>query len=726
MAPSGPLYPSISTDQGGTNPWSNPNNVFVQDGLVATANFGAFNKGTVPTDNLQITGFNFAIPSTGIIDGIYVEMYGSGGGNANGMSLTAGNGSGKNINWPSNDWIGYGGAADLWGTTNLTPALINASTFGVTVNSATTSPSGGSASIDCVRITVYWHTKPALVNYRCLYQVFNQAGQYLGLLPNVTSEFTYAHDINTSGTQTTITCAVNTDTAVEALSTIDDQTGIPITDESGNDLYTERQTDVIGNSNPTILFKNGNKVKIYEVTYWHPNGRLRFSGEINRVEANIESGNDQIKLLVYSDGADMNNTVITGGGTLDQSQTSQNSALSIYGPNPAYRYAGQTFTVGSGITTLEAITVMLNTGGAAVNVTLAVYSAPGGTLLASTTLNVNCVNPTAIQFQFVPILAVTAATQYYFEVQPATGSPNISVYYQNTAVYGGGSFYEDAYGGSESTPPIQEVGDLYFQTFYNGNTTTVSYGSVDPSNMLLDIVDRYNGQGGKIIANSSSVALTGLSNTYTFVVASVLDGVQEALALAPPDWFWTVDLATDILTFNQASNATSHLLIRGQHISSLKAINTIENIVNTLYFSGGIPSGLTQNIYSIYQNAQSVANFGQRLDRQSDNRVTVQATADAIGNSSVSNTEYEQNQTQVVVQYPNFDTSLFHPGDIIKFAGYGNFIDTLSLQIVHIDYKPSQVTLTLGMQPPRQQIQVQQILDGLVAQQTIANPPTPA
>lgn len=740
MSPSGPRYAGTAVDSGGgVSVWVNPGNATgAPDGAYAT------NTASGNTDILTLTNFGFTIPSVAVVDGVYVEIDGFSDSTTTTTTLQllkngAVTGTAKNssTNWPSSlAFFGFGSSTDNWGAT-LKGSDVNSSNFGfqLQANLFAKSPS---ASIDAVRITIYWHIPPALVNYRALYQVFDKNNNYLGLLPGVISQFTYSQDINTSGTQTTITCAVNSDTAPIPVTTIDDQSGNPITDESGNDLYTERQPDVEGDSNSSILFKNGNKIKIYEIGYWYPNGKLRFSGEINRIEANIGSGNDQIKLVIYSDGADMNNQVITGGGIVDQSQTVENSNFSIYynqSGAPVAQLAGQTFMVGSGITTLEAISVMLSTNGQTDSITLQVYSGVGGTLLASTGQIVNAVNPTVFNFILTPILNVTSGQTLFFSVQSSLTPGNTVIYYDSSTAYTNGVMYEGNIPGSGTlnSPPgwTAVTGSLYFQTFYDGNVTTVSYSSVDPSNMLLDIVDRYNGAGGLVQANSSNVALTGLSTTYTFVVGSVLEGVQEALALAPPDWYWTVNLATDELYFNSASAAPTHTLIKGQHIANLNMILTIENIVNTLYFTGGIagtgaPSAGATNVYGIYQNAASLLAFGQRLDRQSDNRVTAQATANLIGNSAVTNQAPEQYQTQVDIAYPNYDTTLFQPGDICNFAGFGNYIDKLSLQIVRVEYKPSAVTLTLGLMQPRQQIQVQQILDGLVAQQTVYNPSTPA
>lgn len=743
MSPQGPFYAGTAADTGtnaigaAATAWVNPSNATgAADGVFTT---DTWITGGGASNGLKLTNFGFSIPSTAIIDGIYIEFDRQGSAAATyqinlvkaGTIQTTG-AKGGTDSWPSvgnEAWVGYGGSTDTWGQT-WQPSDINNSGFGLVIYAYNTH-GGGEGYVDAARITIYWHTAPANVVPRFLYQVFDNKGNYLGLLPNVTSDFEYAQDINTSGAQTTIVCAGANDASFQTNGTVDDETGIALQDESGNNITLERVPDIVGNSNNQILFRNGNRIKVYMSNYYYPNGKLMFQGQINRWEANFGApdGNDEIKLLCYSDGADMNNFVLTGGGTLDQSQTSENSSFGLYyDPNTKvqnYQMAGQSFQIGS-VTSFEAIAVMLSTGGHNDQVTVTLYSGdPTGnmTQLAQSSQIVNAVNPTAFTFVFAPILTVTAGEKMFFSVQSSLTPGNTVIYYQNSNVYANGQMYESSYSGNgvlgwSAQPSL----DLYFQTFSGGAATTVTYSSLDPSTMLTDIIQRYNQFGGLIQASSSNIANTGLTATYTFVVATVLEGIQEALALAPANWFWYVD-ATDNIYFNQVSASAQLTFVKGRHIRGLNVIATIENIINTLYFSGGLVSG--NNLYGLYQNTSSISSFGQRVDRQSDNRVTTNAVADLIGNSAVGEKGVEQYQTQVTIMASSMDITLITLGMAVGFAGFGNFIDQLVLQVVRVEFHPEYVTLTLGVLPPRINAAAQQALNGLVALQTINNPSTP-
>lgn len=60
-------------------------------------------------------------------------------------------------NWPTVEaYIGYGGPTDKWGCA-LTPAWINSPYFGVGIQARNNNASSRTASIDHIRITVYYH-----------------------------------------------------------------------------------------------------------------------------------------------------------------------------------------------------------------------------------------------------------------------------------------------------------------------------------------------------------------------------------------------------------------------------------------------------------------------------------------------------------------------------------------------------------------------------------------
>jgi hypothetical protein len=244
--------------------------------------------------------------------------------------------------------------------------------------------------------------------------------------------------------------------------------------------------------------------------------------------------------------------------------------------------------------------------------------------------------------------------------------------------------------------------------------------------MLTAFMSNYASRGGLITYNAGSVQATGLSLTYTFTTNTIYEAIKAMLTLAPDGFYYYVDLATDILYFKQASTSADVLLTKDANISSLHVVATIENVKNNVYFSGGIPSGSTTNLYKSYQDSGSISLYGQKLDRRSDNRVTLSATADAIGTSAIAEEKDEQYQTVVKVLDLTMDISQLHVGQVVGFRNYGTFVDQLLEQIVRIDYTPEEATLTLGVLPRRLVPEFERVTRGLIAEQTIANPSVPS
>lgn len=177
LAAAGPNAPSVAANAGVVGvAWANPNNVFVEDGAVATAIINPLGT-PVPNLNrsmaLQASGFGFAIPSNATITGIVVKAKVKG---SDAIHLTdysvkmlkAGVVSGSE-HANGNIWTAalafqtYGSSADLWGAL-WTYSDINLATFGVqyqtknldTVNNRT-------ASIDFISITVSYTTPAGAV-----------------------------------------------------------------------------------------------------------------------------------------------------------------------------------------------------------------------------------------------------------------------------------------------------------------------------------------------------------------------------------------------------------------------------------------------------------------------------------------------------------------------------------------------------------------------------------
>lgn len=172
VGPSSPGTVESDSTNGGTVAWQDPSNAQSSNNQNATANLSTTSE---TTQYLKASNFGFAIPDTGTITGIKVQI-------EKGETcsctvsdvevklLKSGSVTGDNKaiagNWPATGSGGsryYGTASntvdsvstDLWGTT-WTPAEINSSGFGVVLSAKENSDAATSIIVDMIRITVYY------------------------------------------------------------------------------------------------------------------------------------------------------------------------------------------------------------------------------------------------------------------------------------------------------------------------------------------------------------------------------------------------------------------------------------------------------------------------------------------------------------------------------------------------------------------------------------------
>ena len=158
----------------GTIQWTNPGNAISNNGLYATSAIKG--PGTKASEYLRTTNYGFTIPLNATITGIAVIIGRFEDNIANGNDvkdlgvnlLKSGTITGQNkadliTEWPKTTVTAatYGGSSDLWGTT-WTPADINLSTFGVSLNAS--SDNDRTASVDYIQISITY-TAPGTLNW---------------------------------------------------------------------------------------------------------------------------------------------------------------------------------------------------------------------------------------------------------------------------------------------------------------------------------------------------------------------------------------------------------------------------------------------------------------------------------------------------------------------------------------------------------------------------------
>lgn len=281
------------------------------------------------------------------------------------------------------------------------------------------------------------------------------------------------------------------------------------------------------------------------------------------------------------------------------------------------------------------------------------------------------------------------------------------------------------YGDTETTlVQLTSYGyDLDQYLVKSGSNTTVAFNSFDPSDIVKDGLDAFTTQAGGdsfTTYSDQTVATTGTLVSYTFRANTYSELLQKSLELAPPNWYYYVDLGSNLVYFQEKASTARHQFILGRHINKLDLKSYIGSVVNEVLFTGGGDPAL----YKLY--TRSVQSGTRRsLARLSDNRVTVEDSADIIANTELDNKENVQYRSTVTILDRVYDIESIRLGDTVSFRNFDSFVDTIILQVVGKRYTPDFVELQLDTIPLDINKRIEDITRNLNTQETITVPNAP-
>ncbi len=269
------------------------------------------------------------------------------------------------------------------------------------------------------------------------------------------------------------------------------------------------------------------------------------------------------------------------------------------------------------------------------------------------------------------------------------------------------------YGDSETTEILlMSYGyDLDQYLIKSGSNTTVTYSSINPSNIVRSSLDSFASQGSPDVFttyNTGSIQDTATTTTLTFRANTIAEVIQKALEASPAGWFYYVDLGNNLVNFRERSATADHTFLLGKHIKSLDLRSYIGDVVNQVLFTGG---GSPASPFKLYTRSVGT-NTRRGLNRISDARVTVTATADAISNAELDTKETVQYRSTVTILSEVFDIETINVGDTVQFRNFDNFVDNLTFQIVAKTYTPDFVTLQLDTLPRN----INRVIDNITRQ----------
>lgn len=251
--------------------------------------------------------------------------------------------------------------------------------------------------------------------------------------------------------------------------------------------------------------------------------------------------------------------------------------------------------------------------------------------------------------------------------------------------------------------------------------TTVTYNSTDPGQMLRNILDQYSTDGGTLTYSNDTVELTGNTSSYTFRLVTVKEAIDKILELSPDDWYWYIDQGTSEVHFHQVGTTADHTFTFKKEIQEVKIERHIEDMVNNVYFAGGGDPQLLKQ----YDDTTSQTNWRLGTEILNDSRVTTAASAQTLSEALIDRYKDPVYSSQVRILDKKYRTEDIELGETVGFGNFGNFVDTVVLMIVGINYDKYGVTLELGTLLPEVNKRLEEVKRNLRIAETNNVPDAP-
>lgn len=263
------------------------------------------------------------------------------------------------------------------------------------------------------------------------------------------------------------------------------------------------------------------------------------------------------------------------------------------------------------------------------------------------------------------------------------------------------------YGSTETTSVLLNSYGWDLDQYVLDNTlgaTTLPYNSVDPSDIARQVMTRFAAvaePGSYTKATTTSISTTGTIVSYTFKSNTYAEVLKKVLELMPSNWYFYVGLGDNTVYFRERATLPIHTFYLGKHIKDLDLRSYIGDSVNHVYFTGGnvAPEGEEQSsLYKQYKETPA-PRTRRTLYNYSDNRVTLDSSADILSEGLIELKNKVQYRTTIEILTKQYDIETINVGDTVGFRNFGTETDQLIMQVIARTYTPDVVTLQLDTKP---------------------------
>lgn len=589
------------------------------------------------------------------------------------------------------------------------------------------------------------------------YKVYDSDRNLIGEYLNVTNEPTFRQNVNTLHSNMAIDLAQNDNSVSTTIDTLLNEDDVTLTTEADEDLIIDLTatlgvgpgSNVEVNNEIEVISYYGQFVEllcesgevlltesdeIIMVEDGRPDGKKIFTGYVSNWQLAFGEG-DNLGLNLLTHSKELDNIILETDDTLAMANGSLGTGsygISGAGPTDLYRLA-QVFRY-TGTTGAQGRIRMRAWPGWAVDipVSISIYNgnnpAALGSLVASSSSFIhgtadNFRASTWIDFYFDP-QTFTNGSDYTMVIDTSYnktgGNPTYPAnFYTTTSDVANSALY---YYGGGYAGWTNSGADLYLEMYTLGGNTTRTFNSVDPSNILKQVIDFARSRGARVDYDNSTIENTNTVVSVTFKTNTISECIDAILKLAPADWYYYYDYGENMLHFHPRPTTPTHYYTLGRDVVKLKITRTIEKLINDVLFTGGgTPALLIRNT-----DQSRINQYRRALSKQSDNRVTVQSTAQILSQSDIDqygDPLYSGELT--IVRVKDFRIEDVTVGELSGFINFGAFVDAIKMQNLSITYHPDKLDVTLNLLTPPVTKRIEDIKRNLALQEHANDPSAP-
>lgn len=620
-----------------------------------------------------------------------------------------------------------------------------------------------------IHLDSLYEVSPIVLQKAFMYKVYTKAGAYVTTWhTDVVSDFVFREELNTAGSEVIITLA--------------------------------RPADDFGEGDDVDY---ANKVLVYVIDKEAPNGTLLWSGFISRWDADYDE--EKVDVTLQSYGAELAKILLEdSAGNTSLAYNSKDPSDTLTSVMDRYQDQGGTvsyvkksvfFDGSTGYIPLNHIATVLN-GSSTFTVSVwfkcsidtaqsCIFAINDAATGGNTLLFIGDPNVGTMKLFANSQIGTTGATSvrdnnWHNAVITVNGT-NVKLYIDNAVYVQGtssatyladdtwtlgmeydsavaGDWYEgyiDDFATWNRVLTSQEITDVYNGTIPTSGLIAhyrfdddIGTTCIDDSTTGTDVtyVGGVYHRGISRAGDTSSISLTATSASYTFNTNTIKEAIDNCLKLAPENWYYYIDQATNILHFHEMQEAPDHTFAIGRDIARLAISKDLSKVVNTVYFSGGG----TPPLYKKYTIPNSITSYGVQSERYKDGRVTLEATAERISQGILQGSPEILVRLSVIdsnLNQTGYDIETISLGQMVKVANSGigaeskfdiaqfdtavydydlSNLSSIVFQITSKEYSGDFVSFTLSTTPPDITKRIQDISRNVIDIQNNDNPTAPS